>query len=241
MKMLAGCFVALVVCSSAAGNDALPHHEEIVPGVHAVGFADLYHSANCGFVALDGSTLLIDLPRGIDPGTFAAAVAKATGKPVTSLILTHAAADDLPIVDALVALGVTKVYLSRGTYQTLTADKQLVKLPAHFRVITPGAAIGDAKIKVAAHMADDVFAAGAAWVQISDKKALFAGPLVIQGPRAPLPGSDTAAWVARSNNLPRSELSRSCPASDRSLPAIRLRGSTVISWSCGGKSARSWR
>ena len=30
----------------------LPHREEIAPGVHVAGFADRYHSANCGWVAL---------------------------------------------------------------------------------------------------------------------------------------------------------------------------------------------
>jgi len=199
--MLASFSLALAVCSSAAGNDALPHHEEIVPGVHAVGFADLHRSANCGFVELEAATLLVDLPRGIEPAAFVSSVAKTTGKPAASLILTHATPDDLPIVDKLVALGVTKVYLSPGIYQTLTGDKQAAKVPAHFHLLTPQGAIGDAKIKVEAHLADNVFAAGAAWVIIPDKKVMFAGPLVIQGPRAPLPGSDTAAWVAALEQL----------------------------------------
>ena len=35
-----------------ARSAALPHHEEIAPGVFAAGFADRYRSSNCGWVAL---------------------------------------------------------------------------------------------------------------------------------------------------------------------------------------------
>ncbi len=33
----------------ASGAAPWPHHEEIAPGVHVIGFADRFRSANCGF------------------------------------------------------------------------------------------------------------------------------------------------------------------------------------------------
>ena len=58
-----------------------PHRQRIAPGIHAAGFADRYRSANCGWVALGGETLLIDLPRGMPVTEFLALVAATTGKP----------------------------------------------------------------------------------------------------------------------------------------------------------------
>ena len=59
--------------SSERTSGLLPHREQLAPGVHAAGFSDRYHSANCGWVALAEETLLIDLPRGMPvagfPGT----------------------------------------------------------------------------------------------------------------------------------------------------------------------------
>ena len=51
----------------------LPHRQRIAPGIHVAGFADRYRSANCGWVALGGETLLIDLPRGMPVPEFLAA------------------------------------------------------------------------------------------------------------------------------------------------------------------------
>ena len=65
-----GALLAQAACWRGRGRKpatsaVLPHREQIAPGVHAAGFADRYHSANCGWVALGDETLLIDLPRGM--------------------------------------------------------------------------------------------------------------------------------------------------------------------------------
>ena len=93
---------------------ALPHHEEIAPGVHAVGFADRYHSANCGWVALKDETLLIDLPRGIPVAEFLKLIATTTGKPARTLVLTRSEDVDWPIIGSLREQGVMRIITSPG-------------------------------------------------------------------------------------------------------------------------------
>src|SRR5262245_38843864 len=63
---------------SDGASPSRPHRDQIAPGVHAAGFSDRHHSANCGWVALGEETLLIDLPRGIAVPEFLALVAEST-------------------------------------------------------------------------------------------------------------------------------------------------------------------
>jgi hypothetical protein len=84
---------------------ALPHVEQLAPGVFAAGFGDRYGSANCGWVALSDQTLLIDLPHGIAIPDFLAEVTKTTGKPVRSFILTHTQDSDTELIAVLIQQG----------------------------------------------------------------------------------------------------------------------------------------
>ncbi len=85
----------------------LPHREQVASGVYAAGFSDLQHDANCGWVALGESTLLIDLPRGIPVPEFLTLVTASTGKPARTLVLTHAQDGDPVILRALLDQGVS--------------------------------------------------------------------------------------------------------------------------------------
>ena len=61
--------------------------------------------------------------------------------------------------------------------------------------------IGDAAVSVDFLPFDQVAAPAGAAVWISGQAVLFAGPLVVNGPRAALAGSDTAQWVAELRRL----------------------------------------
>ncbi len=191
---------------------AFPHEQQLAPGVRAVGFADRYQSANCGWAETKDATLLIDLPRGIAPGKFVDAVTQITGKPVTAIALTHGMPDDVPLIDELRARGVKRVYLSPATYKNLTSGAGKPAAPATaarqvagatsdvpsegFVVLSKRSALGDAPGGIEFLPLDECRTRGAAAVYLAGPKILFAGPLVCHGPRAPLPDTDSEAWIA---------------------------------------------
>ena len=86
-----------------------PHTQEIAPGVYAAGFAHRYGSANCGWVVLQDSVLLIDLPRGVEIPPFLEHVRKIAGKPVRGVLVTRADKGDEPILAALAKAGVPRL------------------------------------------------------------------------------------------------------------------------------------
>ena len=198
--------VAIVyTVASAPARAAWPHHQKLAQGVHAIGFADKYRSANCGLVETPGGTVLIDLPRGVPAAQFLAEVTTATGKPVTALALTHAAADDATLVDQLRALGVKRVILSPQTFKSLRPGAQTEATPAKeqlkaraatagYEIVAKEMTIGDGPAAARFLPLDEIATAGAAAVWVPAAKALFAGPAVIHGPRVPLAGTDTQAW-----------------------------------------------
>src|SRR4051812_1640756 len=85
----AGLLPGLLLAAVAAQPVLLPHVEQVAPGVYACGFADRYGSANCGWVVARDQTVLIDLPRGVPVPSFVAEVARISGKPVRSVLLTR--------------------------------------------------------------------------------------------------------------------------------------------------------
>ncbi|HTA31360.1 MAG TPA: ThuA domain-containing protein [Candidatus Cybelea sp.] len=145
----------------------------MAPKVYAAGFASRYGSANCGWIALSDHTLLIDLPHGIAIPEFLAEVGKITGKPVTTAILTHSEEGDSENLDALRQHGIA--ILPSPSTKTSLGDTtvQAEFIPYGSPTGQPGAAI-----------------------YLADQKVLFAGPLVVHGPRLKLPKSDTQAWIS---------------------------------------------
>ena len=161
----------------------LPHREQIAPGVYAAGFADRYHCANCGWVALKEQTLLIDLPRGIPAPEYVALVASMTGKPVRTLALTNIQEGDGTIIRSLVENGITRVLASLETRTRLLTDGGAV-IESKLSGLATRTSIGDAAVSVKFVPLDHTAGPAGAAVWVSSKRVLFAGPLVIHGPRA---------------------------------------------------------
>jgi type 1 glutamine amidotransferase len=178
----------------------LPHREQVAPGAFAVGFADRYRSANCGWVALADQTLLIDLPRGMSVADFLALVAATTGKPARTLVLTHVEEGDTAAVRALVERGVTRVVVSPKACARLLASAVALE-PHVLRTLSDKAPIGDSSVPVDFIPLDDCAAPAGAAVAMPGAGVLFTGPLVVHGPRAALAGSDTAECVAALRRL----------------------------------------
>jgi type 1 glutamine amidotransferase len=172
----------------------LPHLERLTPRVFAAGFADKFRSANCGFLAVSDGTALIDLPRGIAVAEFSREVERLTGRKPNRLLLTHAEKDDLPAVKELVASGVHEVIVTPATRARLL-DGNLADHTVPIRVCETVHEVGDAQTPIRFLPADATAAASCAAVELQGEGVLFAGPLVVNGPRARLAGSETEKWV----------------------------------------------
>lgn len=173
---------------------ASPHRQQIAPGIHIAGFADRYRSANCGWVALGSETLLIDLPRGIPVHEFLALVAATTGKPPRTLALTNIQNEDHTIIRSLIKAGVTRVVITPATHTRLIEAKPALD-PANLCVLAERTPIGDPAVAVEFLPSDRIAVAAGAAVWVPGQATLFAGPLVVNGPRAALADSDTSQWI----------------------------------------------
>jgi type 1 glutamine amidotransferase len=172
-------------------SELLPHLERLAPGGYAAGFADRYHSANCGWVVLGEETLLIDLPHGVPVPAFLAEAARLAGKPVRKLALTSLQPADVPAVEELVQNGITQVLTSPAIRDALLAASKKIAAET-VKGFESKAVIGSGAEMIPL---DGVVAKGAAVVHLPGPGVLFAGPFVVNGPRAPLAGTDTEGWV----------------------------------------------
>ncbi len=178
----------------------LPHQERLGPGVIAVGFSDRYRDANCGWVSMGQSTLMIDLPRGLPVPEYLDRVRTSTGKPIRTLVLTHFQDGDPAILRAMLERGITRIIASQGTRDRLiAADPSLEPTVVH--VVPARSEIGDAAVPVEFLPMDEVAGGSGGAVHLPGKSVLFAGPLVINGPRAALKGRDTESWIAALRRL----------------------------------------
>jgi type 1 glutamine amidotransferase len=177
----------------------LPHVEQVAPGIYAAGFADRYRSANCGWVALKDETLLLDLPRGVPVADFLAEVARFSGKPARKLALTHFQPEDAPIVAACLEQGIGHVLTSSEIGKGLLAASKIP--PDRIKSFSKKAQLGDGQVVVDLLPLDGIVAKGAAAISLPGQRVLFAGPFVVNGPRARLPGTDTALWVETLRHL----------------------------------------
>ncbi|MHB1562246.1 MAG: ThuA domain-containing protein, partial [Isosphaeraceae bacterium] len=211
--MLIALAVPLAIGAGGQGGATageLPHHEQVAPGVFAAGFDATHGSANCGWVALERETLLVDLPRGVEVPEFLAMVEKVTGKPARTLVLTRALKGDAELVKAFLDRGIRRVFASPATRAQLRADDGTLDLPAPASE-GKNAAIGDAGEAVELLPFDGVAGEAGAAVFLPGRSVLFGGPVVVNGPRVPLPGSDTGKWVEALRRLEALRPSRVIP------------------------------
>ena len=175
-----------VAAPKPATSAVLPHHQQITPGVYGAGFAAQYRSANCGWVALGGETLLIDLPRGIPVPEFLTLVAATTAKPVRTLMRDPASRTGgiiqsyTPLIrkrnDSRLDLGCRRARAYSRPHVPLIPRGQHPAMADR----TP---IGDASVSVDFLPFDKISAPAGAAVWVPGQAVLFSGPLVVNGPR----------------------------------------------------------
>ena len=194
--LLLSLLLIALACPAAAAL-LLPHHEELAPGVHAAGFAARYQSGNCGWVELAASTLLIDLPRGMTARDYLDEVRRHSPKPVRQAALTRLQPGDHQIVEALLAAGVEQIVVSRELAAELVMGSETIS-PAVLRVVRSQTTLegGISYIPL-----DGTAAKAAAAVYVQHGRVLFAGPAGVNGPRARIPGGNTARWLEAIHQL----------------------------------------
>jgi hypothetical protein len=131
---------------------------------------------------------------------FLALIAATAGKPARTLVLTSVEKADLPIVRSLLEHGITRVLASPATRATLF-DSPGAADPSAIRALAGLTPIGDGAVPVDFLPLDQVRGTGSAAVHLPGPSVLFAGPLVVNGPRASLTDFDTALWVAALRRL----------------------------------------
>jgi len=180
---------------------AFPHVEQLAPGVFAAGFAHRHGSVNCGWTADGDDTLLIDLPRGVPADAFLSLVDRTTGKPPRGIVLTRLDDADVSILEALLIKGMlTNIVTTPAIHRRLTTLSSVIPTNMIESVDTQRS-IGAATSKINFIPLDQVVGTGGAAVHLPDAGVLFAGPAVINGPRAVLTGRDTARWISTLHRL----------------------------------------
>ena len=201
---------SVVFAGGLRASSLLPHFEKVGERVYAAGFAEKHRSANCGWVELEHETLLIDLPRGIKVSDFLAEVKSVSAPPPRTLVLTRFEAGDAEIVAAMIGRGLERVYATAKVQAALVA----VSKPAaveKIHAVNANTALGDASTAVELIPLDEVFDGGAAAVYLAGQRVLFAGPVVVNGRRVELAGSDTALWASALLRLEQLEVERAIP------------------------------
>jgi type 1 glutamine amidotransferase len=199
-----------VPAKSGSSVGLLPHREQIAPGVHVAGFSDRYRSTNCGWVAMMDETLLIDVPRGIPAKEFLKLIADTTGKPARTLVLTQAQDSDWSIIRSLCEEGVNRILTSPAIRARLLAAPGALDAAA-LGALSARSAIGDSTVPIDFLPLDDVAGPSGAAVYVRGQGVLFAGPLVVHGPRAPLASTDTESWIAGLRRLESLDAARVVP------------------------------
>src|SRR5262249_23160562 len=151
-------------------------------------FSDRYNSANCGWVRLENSTLLIDLPAGVSISDFVTEVEAATGKPPGAFVLTRPEARDDPGAAGL---------RNRGIREIPTPTER--------------SSIGDAKTPIELIPYRNPNGQAAVAVSIPGAGVLFAGPAAVNGPRLKLEGSDVSAWIGTLKELQKTPATQVVP------------------------------
>ncbi len=180
-------------------SPVLPHLAEVVPGVWATGFSDKYGSANCGWIALNDRTVLVDLPRGIAAEPFLAEVARIAGKPPRTLVLTNLRAGDSEILSHLMQHGIEKVVTSAAIGASLIEANAVSA--NRIQAVASTAAAGDESAAIEVMPFDGIVGQGGAVVHLPHARVLFAGPFVVNGPHAALTDCRTGRWVAALDKL----------------------------------------
>ncbi len=176
-----------------ASTGRLPHHAEIAPGVFVAGFS----AVRLGELRLgrDGRGDPAHRPASRHP------CARVPDDGRRDHRKAGADASAVPGPERRRGHRASPARSGRRAPAGLAHDARMVVRRSRFRrraappLLTEPTPIGDASVAVEFRPMDGVAGPAGAVVYLPGRSVLFGGPLVVHGPRAALPGSDTERWV----------------------------------------------
>jgi len=141
---------------------------------------------------------------------FLAEVERIAGKPVRKLALTNVRAGDEQTIQALLDHGVNEIVTSVAIRDSLLRVRKETR-PLAIKAFSTTRSIGDDDAPVQIIPLDGVAGPAGAAIHLARQKVLFAGPLVVNGPRTPLSGSDNERWISTLVKLEQLDANRVVP------------------------------
>src|SRR5262249_13540757 len=138
------------------------------------------------------------LPRGCPVDAFIAEVKHTSGRAPRTLLVTNLREGDAALVTQLLERGVERIVTTSALAAAL---RSAGVAPERLQAVAKATAVGNAPTPIELIPTDDAMGQGAAVVYLPGASVLFAGPLVINGPRAELAGYHTERWLARLRQL----------------------------------------
>ncbi len=182
--------------------NSAPHTETITAGVYATGHGHRLGSSNTGRIALEGRTLLIDIPHDSEPQGFREASAAPAESDSIALVLTQFTPGAANSLKAFIEAGIDRVYCTRTVHQSIRTAA--LKVPeARFRILDKRSNIGTADDPIEFIPFDGCRAQGGAAVYLPNAGVIFTGPLVSNGPKLSLSEFNTGAWAEALRQLSR--------------------------------------
>jgi type 1 glutamine amidotransferase len=198
--------IAGLVFAQPAPKEAVLKPSEVAPGVYVLGSSHRHQSANLGWIVFKDRVLLVGAPDHDLVETALAAIGKLTDKPVRGAVITHIGKHEIDAAAHLLEQGVT-LWADREAAQRLhTAianghPRLVAGATERLHEIGSQLELGDQNDRMVLLPLGHVTAAGNLAVYLPARGALFTGAIGVNGPRAELPGTNTAAWIAALSNL----------------------------------------
>ncbi len=179
---------------------------ELAPGVFVLGSSHRHGAANSGWIVCQDHVILIGAPDPELVETTLAEIGKLTDKPVRGAIITHIGKHEIDAAVGLIRRGVS-LWAEREAAQVIrtTIEKRhrQVSADANQRVqeFAGRLELGDPNDRIVLLPLGHVTSAGNTAVYLPMRGVLFTGAIGVNGPRAELPGTDTAGWIAALRKL----------------------------------------
>jgi type 1 glutamine amidotransferase/glyoxylase-like metal-dependent hydrolase (beta-lactamase superfamily II) len=206
MNSLPACFISLAICASSLDSAPILSPHEIAAGVFVLGSSHRHNAANVGWVICKDHVVLIGAPDSDLVAQSLRQIAKVTGKPVREAILTHIDRHEVDAAGMLVERGVSlwaaqeAARVIRGVIEKNRRPGSKSNSP-RIRGFTGRLTVGDPDDPIVLLPLGNVTGPGNTAVWLPKRGVLFAGAIGVNGPRAELPGKDTALWIAALRTL----------------------------------------
>lgn len=191
---------SLVLLAASPTPETVLTPAEVAPGVYVLGSSHRHRAANVGWVVCQDHVILIGAPDSELIEVSLAEIRRITDKPLRGAVITQIGTRELEAAVTLLNKGVA-LWAEREAAETVrvanSKRRPQSEAATNERVHPIGARLelGDAQDRLVLLPLGHVTGAGNMAVHLPGRGVLFAGAVGVNGPRAELPGTDTAHWI----------------------------------------------